>query len=293
MNLIELANLHSIDYEKLCRRCTVKNPAQARNGNVVISVIIPVRGRTEFHGIVSEYFYQAMENSPVSVSLTYVEHDIMPPKHYWITKPWENHIFVPAQDDEPFNKCLCHNIGALYGPRADYYLFHDVDILVPHNFFSQLLKNLEGRDAVQAFRDQRLLMAERGMTDALLRGVRRADFENYSSHEVRAALPGAPGGSICVSREMLLEVGFWEDVFFTGYSVEDQFFFNKLQLMARFASCNYPPIELMHLWHGDNSEKETKPKDFSILYTFDGMHEGQKRAYIQSRKQYFSKYFSL
>lgn len=292
MVLIEHAKRNEIDYDSLIKRCTIKMPGAQRRGQVVdISVIIPVQGRTEYHKIITEYFFAAIHNFKGNVALTFVEHDNLPPKHYWLTKSWVNHIFIPA-DGQKFNKCLCHNIGVLYGPKADYYLFHDTDIVVPVDFFTKLKLNIKGRDCIQGFTKRRLLMASESVTKQFLNGQKDVDFNNYSTHEISPALAGAPGGSIFIEKKMLFKVGLWDDVFFSGYSVEDQFFLNKVMLMGRFSSSDAPAIELIHLWHSRTYQAETSQQEFSYLHTFDGAPEGQRREYIAYREQYFKSIYN-
>jgi len=290
MTLIEWATREQIDYSALRNRCTVNLSKNKWDEDIDISVIIPVRGRTEYHKIITKHFFDAMVAFKGKVSLTFVEHDNMPPKHYWLKKNWANHIFIPA-DGKPFNKCLCHNIGVLYGPRANFYLFHDTDLIVPEQFFNMLIQNMVNREAVQAFTQRRVLMVAQTFSRQIIDGEREPNFYSYSSHDVRPAIPGAPGGSIFVSKNLLLEVGMWEDCFFTGYSVEDQFFFNKLMLSNKFGFCDNPAIEVMHLWHPSCHQVETCNQDFVALDIFDGMNEAEKRAYMQSRKEHFLNYF--
>ena len=290
MTLREIAVKNQLNYEKIKGRCTFKiQPAQSRGEIVDISVIIPVRGRTEFHKIVTEYFYAARENTKASIALTFVEHADGPPMHYWLSKHWVNHIFIPA-DGQPFNKCLCHNMGVLYGPRAHNYLFHDTDILVPGDFFNMLRENMQGYDAVQAFTRRRLILAGEGVTRLIINGDVAAGFHDRSNHEYKEAIPGAPGGSICVSWPMLQKVGFYEDCFFTGYSVEDQFFFNKLKLMGKLGFCDAPPIELIHLYHPSDHQLTTKEEDLAALDMYDELLDTEKRLYIKSRSDYFLKF---
>lgn len=289
MELIKWAKANEIDYAAVWARC-VKKMSKV-NLKVDISVIIPVRGRVEYHKIVVEYIFNAIMHTDKKVSFTFVEHDDMPPKHYWVAKSWVNTIFIPS-DGQPFNKCLCHNIGVLYGPTADYYLFHDTDILVPPDFFSKIMLNMQDKDAVQTFTKRRLLMASQQKSDAIIKGLATADFHNYSPHDIKPAIPGAPGGSIFVTRQLLIDVGMWEDVFFTGYSVEDQFFFNKINLMGKFASCDNPPIELIHLWHGNGHQETTRQSDFDALDIYDAMNDTEKREYMISRKEYFSRFIT-
>ncbi len=289
MTLIDWASREQVDYYKLKQRCSF-NLRPTLLKEVDISVIIPVRGRAEYHKIITEYFTSAITRSGKKIALTFVEHADPPSVHHWLLSSSVNHIFIPAQG-KPFNKCLCHNIGALYGLRAKYYLFHDNDIIVPADFFSKLLQNLEGKDAVQSFTGRRLLLAGETITRQFLDGDRSPDFHNYSPHEIRHAEPGAPGGSICVTKEMLIEVGFWEDVFFEGYSVEDQFFFNKLKTIGNFTACDSPPIELIHLWHSSEHQNGTRDSDFVALDMLDVMNTIDRKAYMRARKEYFLKFF--
>jgi hypothetical protein len=153
------------------------------------------------------------------------------------------------------------------------------------------MENIKGRDAVQAFTGRRLLLAGESITRDYLSGNRDVDFNNYGTHEISIAVPGAPGGSIFITKDFLRKVGFWEDVFFSGYSVEDQFFLNKIMLMGAFSSCDFPPIELIHLWHSREHQVKTNPQDFVALDMYDAMPEAQKREYIAYREQYFSKFY--
>jgi len=291
MVLLEWAKRDQLDYDNIIKRCIFKKvPASNKNHVYDISVIIPVRGRTEFHKIVTDYFTEAIYNTKLSISITFVEHADGPPMHYWLTKSSVGHIFIPA-DNKAFNKCLCHNIGVISGPMAKYYLFHDVDIVVPGDFFNMLWQNLKGKDAVQAFTKRRLIMAQERVTRQLLRGERGADFYSRSNHEYMEAIPGAPGGSMCVSKQILLNVGMWDDCFFTGYSVEDQFFFNKLNLMGKLGFCDAPAIELIHLHHTSDHQLTTRPQDLVALDEYNLLSEDDKKTYMAARKHHFLNYF--
>lgn len=290
MNLIEWAENNKIDYESLKKRCIFKKAADSTPSQVYdISVIIPVRKRTEYHKIVTDYFNEAKHNTSLSISLTFVEHADPPPMHYWLTKSWVGHIFIPA-DNKPFNKCLCHNIGVLYGPKAKHYLFHDTDIIVPANFFDLLMQNMKGKDAVQAFTKRRLIMAGESVTRQLLNFERPPGFINRSNHEYSEAIPGAPGGSICVKKATLLNVGMWDDCFFTGYSVEDQFFFNKLSLMCKLGFCDAPAIELIHLFHTSDHQLTTRKEDITALEIYNILSDENKKEYMITRKKHFLNY---
>jgi len=71
-----------------------------------LSIIVPYRDREEH----LKQFVPHMENSEFLRDLDY-------------------EIVIVEQDDKPFNRGKLLNVGALESPYADYYCFHDVDML--------------------------------------------------------------------------------------------------------------------------------------------------------------------
>lgn len=281
MNILEEARTRKTDYEAIRRRCVFKI---AKFHFAHVSIIIPVRNRTEFNRICTDHFIEAIKRSNKKIALTIVEHSDTA-EHLSINYPWVNYIYIPA-DGAEFNKCLAHNIGALYSNRCNYYMFHDIDILVPVDFFIKLYENLNGFDAVQSFTKRRLIYANQDLSAQIMRGEFTMSGVNPLSPYAKVAEPGAPGGSLVVSRELFLRVGGYDTDFFTGYSVEDQFFFDKLNFTGRLGFCDNPPIEMVHLWHSP-SHRLTKEQDFAALQGYTSLSDEQKREFIKIISEHF------
>jgi predicted glycosyltransferase involved in capsule biosynthesis len=146
-----------------------------------------------------------------------------------------------------FNKCVCHNIGAAL-TKSKFIHFHDCDLLVPNNFYKALIDELNRNQAVQAFNGRRVNYLNEDSTKLYFDGLSinriLEDSRNY-----REGSPGAPGGSIALSRELFLKVGGFDPHFFWAYSIEDRFFWEKVEKYNHITTLENPKVELYHLWH--------------------------------------------
>ncbi len=255
-----------------------------------IAIIIPVNGRLQFNNIISDAFERAIKNSGLTIRLCFVEHSDTC-EHRAIKRDWVSNIWIPRNGNR-FNKCLCFNIGVIYHPNANYYLFHDSDILVPENFFELLMRNIEGYDAVQTFSGQRLFHCSRELTENILRGRYPINRLSTSTNGVMPARAGAEGGSIFIKKEMIEKGCIPPDWACSEYSVEDSFLFRFLQLMGNVGFCNEPPIDCFHLWHEPSYNRQTKKEDWDRYYAFMAMEEDGKKHLIQMQADHFKKYFN-
>lgn len=177
MNLLLDTPHKTINYTELKKRCifrpAITHGAQCLVPNVTfdISVIIPAHGRTQFHKIITDNLLNAIKygTSGQCVIITIVEHSEKP-EHQELLSPEINYIWIPLLPGERFNKSLAHNMGVLYGAPASNYLFHDIDTVVPDDFFVKLKMNMYGHDAIQAFTGRRLLHANEIITEQVLQG---------------------------------------------------------------------------------------------------------------------------
>ena len=146
-----------------------------------------------------------------------------------------------------FNKCICHNIGVAIS-NSDFVHFHDCDLVVPSDFYSILLKHHETHKAIQCFSRRRVNYINE---ETSLRFFNGEDLSILISNpdSYRQGLPGAPGGSISVSRELFLKCGGFDPHFFWAYSIEDKFFWRKLERYVQVSSLDNPAVELYHMWH--------------------------------------------
>ncbi len=275
-DLLDIFSSNKINYEDLFKELYFKN---ASKEHFDISVIIPVRGRIEFIEPVYRHLVRAIKASPLKICVTYVEHSVL--SEYLRPVP-ESYIWVPCNTDSKFNKCLCFNIGVLKGNDADNYLFFDSDLLVPEDFFLKIEENL--CPAMQPFNGRRVLYANEKLSTKFLAGS-FTDSSTLMNHpDITIGQAGAPGGAILVSKKVFYQVGGYDAEFFHGYSVEDQFFYNKVMLYDSFKSLSQ--VELIHLNHG-GAHCKTEDFHMSLLHTFDGLGFEDRKAFVEVKSDYF------
>lgn len=285
MNLYDEAAARRINYFELKKKSLLKL-ANTRICNV--SVIIPVNGRTEFNRVVSSHFLRAIHKAPsIKVSLTIVEHSETP-EHRDICYDWVNYIHIP-QEGHRFNKCLCFNMGALYSNEAMFYLFHDVDTLVPEDFFIKLFQNLKGYTALQAFTGRRLLYFTQHLTTQVMAGL-PVEQACQQLPEFKKGQGKASGGSMFVRNDIFNKIGGFDDEIFTEYSVEDQFFFDKLSIAGNMGFCDNPPIEMGHLFHEPSFNRTTKEFDFRALDALHAMSTAHKWKFINDKAAHYQQF---
>ncbi len=278
-----------VDYAKVFSTCTCiindKRP-------VDVSIIVPVSGRTRFHEILTNTFLRAiafnLENSIHAVSLTFVEHSEKS-DHSDLLRSWCNHIHIPRTKDEPFNKCLAHNIGALYSNKANFYLFHDSDTLVPTDFFKKLFANLKEFDALQSFTKRRLNYCDEELTRKLIGKEAFVDNLMLPHNHYHVGVPGASGGSMFVRKEMFFKVGGFCPEFFSDYSVEDQSFFDSISALGEIGFCDDPAIELFHLNHSDG-HRVTKDCDWDAFNSFLALNLENRLCFIGERSRHLKNF---
>lgn len=245
---LEAFRKNPTNYDVLRERCFMK-PVDGFE-NVNLSVIIPVRGRTHFNNYLTDCLLRAAAQvQDFKISITFVEHSDNREHEQFCNK--SNYIHIPA-NGAIFNKCLSFNVGFLFGNKANLYMFHDSDIMVKDDFFVDLLLNLQRTKgkALQTFRQRRVLYCNEGLSESILRGktlVRNLHVKFPGIHEPEQRR--APGGSILVPREQFIRCGGYDPELFYGYSIEDQFFYDKLLISGGIVGCEEPPIEVFHLWH--------------------------------------------
>lgn len=276
IDLLDIFSTNKLNYEEIFKELYFKKPSKDKFD---ISVIIPVRGRLEFVEPVYRHLIRAIKASPLKISVTYVEHSII--AEHLRNSP-ESYIWVPCNTDSKFNKCLCFNIGVLKGNEADNYLFFDSDLLVPEDFFLQLQENIS--PAIQTFAGRRVLYANDKLTVKFLAGSFSDAGTNMNHPDITVGQAGAPGGAIFISKSLFYRVGGYDAEFFHGYSIEDQFFYNKVLIYEAFKSL--PEVELIHLNHG-NTHARTEDFHMNILHTFDGMSFGDRKAFVEVKAEYF------
>jgi len=221
-----------------------------------VSIIIPVRGRIDFIDISLSHLKSAIEKTNLKINITIIEHSNN--KEYYetckvngISYYWINSL------ENKFNKCLCHNIGALLNKNSNYFLFHDLDCLVYDNFFLNLMENKESKksECLQTFYNRRVLYLNEQQTQKLLNN--EISINDINLNEVKEGDYGAPGGSIFVNKDLFFNIGGYDPELFYGWSPEDIFFWNKVEVIEKIHSVDNPKNELLHLHHEIQSNSDS------------------------------------
>jgi len=278
MNILDKIKQNRVDYDSILDKAiTFRSPLFASP----ISVIIPIRGRTEF--LVP--LIRSMRVSDDRCSITVVEHDHELKHIDTCLSLGVSYVGIKCEKRDPFNKCLAHNVGAILSHRSDWLLFHDVDCLVQDCFFHRLAVNYESNlsDVFQSFAKKRVLYCSEELTYKLINHESNVNELTAHSDGITIGKSGAPGGSILISRKLFFLIGGYDPELFWGYSPEDSFFLLKTGLYASIISCN--DIEVFHMHH--RCLRKTNPSLKAMKKTqgaFLGLCDEDKMAIIEYKK---------
>lgn len=195
---------------------------------------------------------------------------------------------IPQLPIGQFNKALCYDKAFLYGSPAEWYLFHDNDILVPKDFWNRVDTNLQRTKAqfLQPYTHRCLINLKKPVAEIFRDNVDLVDepFDESMYFPIQA---GAPGGSLYLSRERYLQAGGHDPQFCWGYGPEDALFYQKLELLEPIAFADDPPIELVHLWHPSASVENPlrAVMDWFVKVLFQGKQKEEKLAYMKSKEE--------
>lgn len=195
---------------------------------------------------------------------------------------------IPLTPLGQFNKALSYDKAFLYGTPAQWYLFHDNDVIVPKDFWARLDANVARAKTqfLQPYTNRCLYNLHPGPAQSIREDLLFAD--EPLSPEMHSPLePGAPGGSLYLSRQRYLEAGGHDPQFCWGYGPEDALFYHKLELLEPIAFADDPPIEMRHLWHP--AAAVTNPlraqMDFFVKGVFFQKPVEEKRGYLRYKEE--------
>jgi len=244
--------------------------------------VVPKRGRQKHLHNVMQSWKNSIKNSENSHRMVVVENSDHPEALEMCKENDVDYVFIDKGKDL-FNKCLSMNVGSFIHD-SKYIHFHDVDIWIPSNFWINLRANIKGRNAFQSFAKRRVNYINEHTTNKIFSGEISTEtaIENPSSY--REGTRGAPGGSVIIKREFFNNIGGFDPHYFWEYSIEDQFFVDKIELFNKFYGCDNPPIEMFHFWHPSN-EKVTplhiKQKGLKIRSYFLHLNLNHKKNLIK------------
>lgn len=195
---------------------------------------------------------------------------------------------VPILPIGQFNKALCYDKAFLYGSPAQWYLFHDNDILVPNHFWERVDANLRRTNAqfLQPYTHRCLLSLKQHVSDIFRDNLSLVD-EPIDESMRYDMFPGAPGGSLYLSRRRYLEAGGHDPQISWGYGPEDALFYHKVELLEPIVFADEPPIELLHLWHPSAAVENPlrNMMDWFVKVLFQGKSNEEKRGYMKYKEE--------
>jgi hypothetical protein len=195
---------------------------------------------------------------------------------------------LPTMPLGQFNKALCYDKALVYGSPADWYLFHDNDILVPKDFWDRLDRNLARANThfLQPYTNRCLYNLKQPVSDVFRENLELAN-DPLDESMYAPLSPGAPGGSLYLSRQRYLEAGGHDPQFCWGYGPEDALFYHKLELLEPIAFADDPPIHMLHLWHPPAASMNLfrHEMDWFVKVLFKGKTKDEKLAYMKYKEE--------
>ena len=252
--------------------------------------IIPKRRRDEHLKFVLDTYQKSIEHSPYKHAAVVVEHSEYSEGRAICEAKNISYAFIPKPDKELFNKCLCMNIGSAM-INSKYFMFHDIDIAIPLGFWENLKQNIGNKKVIQSFAGRRVHYITEEHTKRLFSGDTNIDVVSKKPEWFKSGRPGAPGGSIVIESDLFSKIGGFDPCYFLAYSIEDQFFVDKVSLFQPFTGCNNPPIEMFHLWHTDNcaaTPKAIRDKGHKIMEYFRALPKEHKLTLIALFKNHYN-----
>ena len=252
--------------------------------------VIPKKGRDEHLKFVLRTYKESLKNSPYKHAIIVVEHSEHSEGRNICAQEDISYVFIPKPDKELFNKCLCMNVGSAVINAKKYYMFHDIDLAIPLDFWTKLNQNLGSRRVIQSFAGRRVHYITEEHTKRLFSGDTNIDVVSKKPEWFKSGRPGAPGGSIVIESDLFNKIGGFDPYYFLAYSIEDQFFVDKVSLFQPFTGCNNPPIEMFHLWHPDNcvaTPKNIRDKGLKVMDYFRIIPKISKLSLIAELREHY------
>lgn len=192
-----------------------------------------------------------------------------------------------------FNKALCYDKAYLFGEKAEWYLFHDNDVLVPHKFWSLLDSNCKRANTkfIQPYTHRCLLGLKEDIAPSFRADLTLVD-KPIDPKDYNEIMEGAPGGSLYIHRDRYYEAGGHDPNYCWGWGPEDALFFYKVKLFEPIAYADEPPIEMVHLYHPSAASNSIFHSSMELLVRGYFMRQSKEdlRPYFESKQALFTMY---
>lgn len=221
----------NINYKKILKN---KNNF-FQNTNCDISVILETKGDRKALLKCLSYLRHSIAQSMLNVGIVIVECNTLPTLRLYSIENQASYIFIKADNFElidEFSSAISYNAGGLVNPSAKYLVFHDVNILLPHDFFCKFQNYIE-RDInwFENFFDLHLYLISRDTGKKII-----------TSHKIfnLYQLPGSAllyspyfGLSLTVKRDYFLKIGGFDPELNLSKPLENEFLKIKLLCLEK------------------------------------------------------------
>jgi len=191
-----------------------------------------------------------------------------------------SYIFLPKQISYLsgcaglFPKSLGLNLAFLLTPESQWNLFHDIDIIIPGNFFTLVDKASE--EHTHWF-----------VTYDLLYSMNPFEISSDNMKTTKKIRGINVGGSLAVSTDIFKSIGGYDPEIFCGWSAEDIFIVDKLKL---FAPIFRVKMTLAHVQHKISEKFGFYNRISSQLRTaFVDLWDDDKKKFLEIKKNYYCK----
>lgn len=253
-----------IDYSRILRnRHNILNKEP-----VELSIIIGTKGRDRYLKKCLDYLNYSLSHCGIKSSVIVVQHDHNPTHKNICIKHNCSYVFVPIEEtntENQYSRSLAYNIGYFANPDVNTLIFHDIDVLFPHDYFKIYEEHYYRRGIkwLQNFNGKSLYCLDREQSKKIfdLNGISNL----YVFPDSIKGGPGAAGGSVTCNKDLFLEVGGYDPEIFYGWAPEDSMFWTKLLCtqiepgpmrnchqfsnIIDYVYADTPPLRLYHLFH--------------------------------------------
>jgi hypothetical protein len=297
MLLREVAS-NPIDYPNIVASCyskTNQNDAQ-------LSVIIPVYKRKEYLNATLRFLERSIQHWDPNmrrVRIHVVEMD-MEPECNFVSDLGIDYTFIPTNfyRRNTFCKSLCFNVGYLSGPKTEWYLLHDGDIIMNLNFFTILERYFDKGNLIQPYNDLRVRRLCSGITNAIITDPNNREL--YEEYEYELCGQGATGGSVLIKGELFKRIGGYDPELMWGWGPEDVLFWTKAETLSGEKWSEDPNphkgnatyVEEQTVWHLEHPRLwNSNPRldHMNLLFeTFVKLPRAERLAFIERKEKCLS-----
>ena len=256
-------------------------------------------------------FQEAIKNTDLNVCIavcelfhTYGEEDKSNGfENYLGLAQFEDIFYIKYYKNDMHAKCLGFNMLGNLFTNSKYFLLQDSDIMVTPDFFTKLEKNIEHYDGkvdyMQTYGLRRVLSTSPDLAKYIFNeAIAFSDLhENFPGvHPPGNYYTGnySVGGSILLRKEVFYDIGGFDAPLFFTWGAEDLMFWDKMvTAYGPPKYCDYPVIDMYHLYHEPTHKKQFENKSLASHNVFTTQvweyykvqNDAYKKNYIKRSKE--------